>query len=64
MRKAQRLAPDGTPRPAASHLGLFYLPMSLKSNARLNASGWMACSDISLIKKKDLILLFQKRVNH
>ena len=30
-----RIAPDGTPRSAASHLGLFCLPMSHKRDARL-----------------------------
>ena len=33
--QANRIAPDGTPRSAASHLGLFCLPMSHKKNARL-----------------------------
>ena len=32
--KANRIAPDGTPRFAASHLGLFCLPMSHKKDAR------------------------------
>ena len=32
---ANRIAPDGTPRFAASHLGLFCLPMSHKKNAKL-----------------------------
>ena len=32
---ANRIAPDGTPRFAASHLGLFCLPMSPKRDARL-----------------------------
>ena len=32
---ANRIAPDGTPRFAASHLGLFCLPMSHKRDARL-----------------------------
>ena len=32
---ANRIAPDGTPRYAASHLGLFCLPMSHKRDARL-----------------------------
>ena len=32
---ANRIAPDGTPRLAASHLGLFCLPMSHKKDARL-----------------------------
>ena len=32
---ANRMAPDGTPRSAASHLGLFCLPMSHKRDARL-----------------------------
>ena len=30
-----RIAPDGAPRSAASHLGLFGLPMSYKKDARL-----------------------------
>ena len=33
--KANRIALDGTPRIAASHLGLFCLPMSHKKNTRL-----------------------------
>ena len=33
--KANRIAPDGKPRFAASHLGLFCLPMSHKKDARL-----------------------------
>ena len=32
--KANRIAPDGTPYFAASHLGLFCLPMSYKKDAR------------------------------
>ena len=32
---ANRTAPDGTSRSAASHLGLFCLPMSHKRDARL-----------------------------
>ena len=39
---ANRIAPDGTPHSAASHLGLFYLPRSHKKDARLiliNQSG-------------------------
>ena len=32
---ANRIAPDGTPRFAASHLGLFCMPMSHKNDARL-----------------------------
>ena len=32
---ANRIAPDGTPRFAASHLGLFCLPMTHKKDARL-----------------------------
>ena len=32
--KANRIAPDGTPRFTASHLGLFCLPMSHKKDAR------------------------------
>ena len=33
--QANRIAPDGTPRFAASHLGLCCLPMSHKRDARL-----------------------------
>ena len=33
--QANRIAPDGTPRSAASHLGLFCLPMSHKRDARI-----------------------------
>ena len=33
--KANRIAPDGTPRFAASHLGLFRLPMSHEKGSRL-----------------------------
>ena len=32
---ANRIAPDGTSRSAASHLGLYCLPMSHKRDARL-----------------------------
>ena len=32
---ANRIAPDGTPRSAVSHLGLFFLPVSHKRDARL-----------------------------
>ena len=32
---ANRIAPDGKPRSAASHLGLFCLPMSHKRDTRL-----------------------------
>ena len=32
---ANRIAPDGTPRSAASHLGLYCLPESHKRDARL-----------------------------
>ena len=34
--QANRIAPDGMPRFAASHLGLFCLPMSHKKDASLN----------------------------
>ena len=33
--KAHRIAPDGMPRFAVSYLGLFYLPISNKKDARL-----------------------------
>ena len=39
--KANRIGPDGTPRSAASHLGLFCLPMSHKKDARLI---WVKCA--------------------
>ena len=32
---ANRIAPDGTPRSAASHQGLFCLPLSHKKDTRL-----------------------------
>ena len=35
LSKANPIAPDGMPRFAASHLGLFCLPMSHKKHARL-----------------------------
>ena len=33
--KANRIAPDGTPRSAASHLGLYCLPVSDLKDARV-----------------------------
>ena len=33
---ANRIAPDGTPRSAASHLGLYCLPMPIKRTPVLN----------------------------
>ena len=33
--QANRISPDGMPRSAASHVGLFCLPMSHKRDARL-----------------------------
>ena len=49
-----RIAPDGTPRFAASHLGLFCLPMSHKKDARLiwvmdctsTQSGFLVCLSV------------------
>ena len=35
IRSANRIAPDGTPRFAASHLRLFCLPMSHRKDTRL-----------------------------
>ena len=35
IKKANRIAPDGTPQNAASHLGLFCLPMTHKKDAKL-----------------------------
>ena len=43
---ANRKAPDGTPRFAASHLGLFCLPMSLKLDARLI---WVRHTNLCLV---------------
>ena len=50
---ANRIAPDGTPHFAASHLGLFCLPMSHIKDGRLiwdkeaflNKQGHKKCSD-------------------
>ena len=39
--QANRIAPDGTPQSAASHQGLFSLPMSHKKDARLMCSNVM-----------------------
>ena len=36
IKKANRIAPDGTLRFEASHLGLFCLPISHKKDDRLN----------------------------
>ena len=41
---ANRIAPDGTPRSAASHLGLFCLPMSHKKDARLKVKKYKKTS--------------------
>ena len=41
---ANRIAPDGTPRFAASHLGLFCLPMSHKKDARFIWVNMNICS--------------------
>ena len=38
--ESKQIAPDGTPRFAASHLGIFCLPMSHKKGARLI---WVNC---------------------
>ena len=41
--QVNRIVPDGTPRFAASHLGLFCLPMSIEKDVRLkwvNLVGW------------------------
>ena len=35
IHKSKQNSPDGTPRSAASHLGLFCLPMSHKKDAML-----------------------------
>ena len=35
FKRANRIAPDGTPRFAASHLGKFCVPMSHKKDAKL-----------------------------
>ena len=44
---ANRIAPDGTPRFAASHLGLFCLPMSHKKDDRLI---WVKMNSIYMYK--------------
>ena len=53
---ANRIAPDGTPHSAASHLGLFCLPLSHKKDARLindltakHKSGELRCPATALI---------------
>ena len=38
---ANRIAPDRTPHSAASHLGLYCLPMSHKKDARLTRVKYM-----------------------
>ena len=41
--QANRIAPDGTPRSAASHLGLYCLPMSHKGTPGLNELTSITC---------------------
>ena len=48
--KANRIARDGTPRLAASHLGLFCLPMSHKKEARLI---WVNIATIGFVVNKE-----------
>ena len=45
---ANRIAPDGTPRFAASYVGLFCLPMSQKNDARLMLV--KCCTRIKILK--------------
>ena len=47
--KANRIAPDGTPRFAASHMGVFCMPMSYKNHAKLI---WVNVSIKSFLKNK------------
>ena len=42
---ANRIAPDGTPRIAVSHLGLFCLHMSHKKAARLIWVNYLKCQE-------------------
>ena len=42
-----RIAPDGTPRFAASHLGLFCLPMSQKGTPGLNELNVFSARNVS-----------------
>ena len=52
--RVNRKAPDGTPRFAASHLGLFCLPMSHKKDVRLfwsNVRLWQhTFNDLALVR--------------
>ena len=51
-----RIAPDGTPRFAASHLGLFRLPMSHENDTRLmwvNVNGGRRTSIDSVGRKME-----------
>ena len=44
FKRANRIAQDGTPRFAASHLRLFCLPLSHKKDARLIWVNWRPCT--------------------
>ena len=50
---ANRIPPDGTPRSAASHLGLFCLPMSQKRTPGLN--------ELSHIMRKSVLVYIQNK---
>ena len=54
---ANRIAPDGTLRFAASHLGLFCLPMSHKKDARLIYTNMLHWNSESLKNSKHKVIL-------
>ena len=65
---ANRIAPDGTPRIAASHLGLFFLPISYKKDAmliwvNLSVVCWYSKSQI-LKTQTDMIFVFKLTFSH
>ena len=61
--KANRIAPDGTPHFAVSHLGLFCLPMSHKKNARLIQvkKGFTLIRSLMITVKETLIIIFTEQ---
>ena len=44
---ANRISPDGTPRLVASHLGIFFLQMPHKKDARLIWVNFQSCHVVS-----------------
>ena len=59
FKKTNRISPDGTPRSAATCLGLFCLPMSHKKDARLIWVKWTVFTDTS----KNILKILD-RLNH